>query len=710
MDRDPALKQRVFNMMNNEQGTDPRGTQGVLESLLNRTENYMARNPGMSAAQALAYNAKYTSEGGYYEHGGAYVPDRVDMKNPVYQRSADAVFSGSDITRGATDNYAAWAHAQSPTHQQHFEEREVIGAGGGESFEVGKAQGYGQPRAQWEQWYKNRTEKPQLEDQSDYPKEDTGAVVTKNPTGTTGDKSGKPQSEQETKTERTYNIPTIPWGGFGMAANKMKEAGVPDDIVEKIRAGGQLTEDDVKRFTPEQIKGANEALAGYGMKPLVEERQIKIDRVPEKPQGQQEQRPQTEIKHAPDDQAQMRRPEWAGGTFTYGGKEYRWGSGGARNDYGYKATMPYGDVPITGPAMGPIGQRMGALEINKNQIWDPQHNRMTGGIELHPDGMSDKLLTQGCIGIAGNQWRELKAQILADMKAGKSVYIHFHEQDGKPVLTMDNTATGGETQVRNEQDLQKVIPQTEMQTPNFKAALREYDREQARQGKDVNQKVSDTLNQKETAGQAQRFRPIEQKPQTVEQKKQPEHASPNVTNEAGPHKIASGTWPPSAPMGHGGPREVHTHDANTAVRLARRPDAGPTGGIGLLHPPHPEAPMAHGQLREQHTDAGTLRHDLVQRRHRAIQDRVALHGLENVNKETGLPHFTAQSGGQLPKSQVRDTRGTQSSPPQNNYPGNTPNDQVGPTTHDADSDGPGAGDRGIGSSVPDADSVGLCSV
>ena len=145
------------------------------------------------------------------------------------------------------------------------------------------------------------------------------------------------------------------------------------------------------------------------------------------------------------------------------------------------------------------------------------------------------------------------------------------------------------------------------------------------------------------------------KPQNrIKEKTETPHASLNVSQsagqtEAGEHKIVSTSWPPSAPTGHGGPREIHTHDANTAIALMKRPDAGPTGGIGLLNPPHPEAPIAHGQLREQHSGE-TARHELIQRRQKSIQDRKVLHGLENVNKETGLPHFTAQGGGQLPKA------------------------------------------------------------
>ena len=80
-------------------------------------------------------------------------------------------------------------------------------------------------------------------------------------------------------------------------------------------------------------------------------------------------------------------------------KSYPWGGG---SYHWRRLSTPYGDFPITPDTVGPWGQAHGALGINNNAIWDPQHNRMTGGIELH-SGMDDELLTEGCIAIAGSK-------------------------------------------------------------------------------------------------------------------------------------------------------------------------------------------------------------------------------------------------------------------------------------------------------------------
>ncbi len=160
---DPNLKQRVFDIAANEQGGNARGTQGVMETLFNRTENYMQSHPGTSAADALRINARFTSEGGYYDdkqrrgHG--------DPNNPVYQQSLTKVGSGSDITRGATDNSSegSTGYASGQERRGEFENRAIIT---GEHFQVGAKPGFGQPRNQWEHWYQARTGGQKTPDQA----------------------------------------------------------------------------------------------------------------------------------------------------------------------------------------------------------------------------------------------------------------------------------------------------------------------------------------------------------------------------------------------------------------------------------------------------------------------------------------------------------------------------------------------------------------
>jgi len=108
-----------------------------------------------------------------------------------------------------------------------------------------------------------------------------------------------------------------------------------------------------------------------------------------------------------------------GGLLSMDGKKYRWGSGG-----GGFASMPFGDYPITPGTIGSWGQAHGALGINNNAMFDPLLHRMRQGIELH-SGSSDALITEGCMAIAGAQWPELKARVLAMIRDKGSAYLHL---------------------------------------------------------------------------------------------------------------------------------------------------------------------------------------------------------------------------------------------------------------------------------------------
>ena len=88
------------------------------------------------------------------------------------------------------------------------------------------------------------------------------------------------------------------------------------------------------------------------------------------------------------------------GQIAVAGEKFRLGSGGAG-----RGSIPYGDYPVTPNTIGPWRRAHGALGINNNAIYDPKLGATRGGIEFHA-GMSDKLISQGCVAIAGPQWRQ----------------------------------------------------------------------------------------------------------------------------------------------------------------------------------------------------------------------------------------------------------------------------------------------------------------
>ena len=90
-DRNPAFKQQLFQIMGNEQGSHPQGTQGTLESLTNRVNS---EHLNFHAPRATGWYQR----GGYYDHGGG----RGDPR--VLEQSYQNVKRGSNITNYATDN------------------------------------------------------------------------------------------------------------------------------------------------------------------------------------------------------------------------------------------------------------------------------------------------------------------------------------------------------------------------------------------------------------------------------------------------------------------------------------------------------------------------------------------------------------------------------------------------------------------------------
>ena len=107
------------------------------------------------------------------------------------------------------------------------------------------------------------------------------------------------------------------------------------------------------------------------------------------------------------------------GMLSIGGNQYAFGSGGVPGH----PHIPFGDYPVTPDAIGPWGQAHGALGINNGVIPDAELGRDRTGIELHA-GSSDKLITEGCLAIAGSQWPQLKQQITSMISQNGPVTLH----------------------------------------------------------------------------------------------------------------------------------------------------------------------------------------------------------------------------------------------------------------------------------------------
>jgi hypothetical protein len=126
-------------------------------------------------------------------------------------------------------------------------------------------------------------------------------------------------------------------------------------------------------------------------------------------------------------------PGHIGGMLNMGGASYAFGSGGAGN------SIPAGDYPITPGSIGAWGAAHGAIGINNNAIWDSSLGRFRRGIELHA-GHSSRLITEGCIAIAREQWPAFRAHVLSIIRQQGSAYLHVGK-DGVNIV-------GGHSSVR----------------------------------------------------------------------------------------------------------------------------------------------------------------------------------------------------------------------------------------------------------------------
>jgi hypothetical protein len=123
------------------------------------------------------------------------------------------------------------------------------------------------------------------------------------------------------------------------------------------------------------------------------------------------------------DPNQSGRPTHIGGALTAFGKKFTFGSGALRGES--DQSIPYGNYTVGGP-VGPWGTAHGAIGIQNGRIWDPKEKRYRAGIELHGWNAEteDRLLSEGCMAIAGSQWRELRDAIKTRLAKGEKLYLH----------------------------------------------------------------------------------------------------------------------------------------------------------------------------------------------------------------------------------------------------------------------------------------------
>jgi len=142
IENNPALKEKIMRIMQNEQGAHPQGAQGVLESMMNR-----ASVKGVS----LEHEATWKTQRGYYDDrrspGGYGVGSQ---SRAIYEQAFKNAFSGQDTIGGAYDN-ASGSFAEGEATSGDWDRRQKLD---GESFLVGVKPGAAKvPYAKWQQWY-----------------------------------------------------------------------------------------------------------------------------------------------------------------------------------------------------------------------------------------------------------------------------------------------------------------------------------------------------------------------------------------------------------------------------------------------------------------------------------------------------------------------------------------------------------------------------
>jgi hypothetical protein len=116
------------------------------------------------------------------------------------------------------------------------------------------------------------------------------------------------------------------------------------------------------------------------------------------------------------------------------GHTYEFGSGGAG-----RGAIPEGHYPITPNEMGAWGQAHGAIGINHNAIYDKNIGDYRRGIEFH-SATNDRLITQGCISVAGDKWPQFKQDVMQVLKENGKAYLHV-DKNGASVTAFPDAKT-----------------------------------------------------------------------------------------------------------------------------------------------------------------------------------------------------------------------------------------------------------------------------
>jgi hypothetical protein len=138
----PELMQKVLNIAASEQETNPQGTQAIIESMMNRAQVY---------GTSLAQQARWTSEGGYYDAKGRARGERTasDPKNAaILTESLKKALAGSNISKYATDN-ASGSFGQGEIDRGEFILAQKIA---GEIFSTPGSKGGAGIRAKYAAW------------------------------------------------------------------------------------------------------------------------------------------------------------------------------------------------------------------------------------------------------------------------------------------------------------------------------------------------------------------------------------------------------------------------------------------------------------------------------------------------------------------------------------------------------------------------------
>jgi murein DD-endopeptidase MepM/ murein hydrolase activator NlpD len=94
LEANPALREKIIRIAQNEQGGNPQGTQAVIESLLNRASY---------TGNALAKEARWTGERGYYAQG-SMGKNMTAEQRAVIEKSLAAALAGGNVSNYGTDN------------------------------------------------------------------------------------------------------------------------------------------------------------------------------------------------------------------------------------------------------------------------------------------------------------------------------------------------------------------------------------------------------------------------------------------------------------------------------------------------------------------------------------------------------------------------------------------------------------------------------